>query len=292
MAALWLVVLVGALGLVIYGLGPTFQQRAQHRLLDRYRGAIGRAANEASGLGGVEVPNKAPESGAPVAILEIGRTSLQQAVVEGVGASQTRGGPGHVPGTAGPGQPGNSVLIGRSHAFGKPFQNLTRLRRGDPVLVTTAQGQSVYHVESVRRRTLRPELSSGSANAKTSGSKSTFDDVYGPSDDDRLTLVTSASAAPWNASGAVVAVAKMEGVPYVPTPQGGRTSGQTGLSGETDGRAAALLALALLGAVMAGSVYLYRRVSSPSAYLLTIAPVAAAAIIAAETLSRLLPAWA
>ncbi|MDQ6927546.1 MAG: class E sortase [Actinomycetota bacterium] len=277
MIAVWLVVLVLGSGLVVYGFGPLFQQREQHRLLGGYRLAISRASNEASGLFGVEVPTKAPDTGSAVGILEVGRLSMQQVVVEGVGSSQTRVGPGHVPGTAGPGQPGNSVIVGRAHAFGQPFVNIGGLRKGNQMLVTTTQGQSVYVVDSVRHVTM--------------SSSRKVDELYGPSKDDRLTLITSSSAVPWNSDAAVVVVAKMQTVPFAQTPQGGRTSSQTGLGGDSGAIASVLLALGLYAAIMAGSVYIYRRLSLTSAYLLTIAPAAAATVIAAETLSRLLPAW-
>lgn len=273
----WFLVLVVGTGLVLYGFGPLFQRREQHRLLGQYRVAVTQASNQASGLRGVEIPKKAPDPGSPVGILEIGRVAMQQVVVEGVASSNTRAGPGHVPGTAAPGQPGNSVIVGRAHSFGKPFSALSRLRKGNKILVTTTQGQSVYTVESVQH----PSLGTGAR----------VDKIYGPTSDDRLTLVTSSSATPWNGSDAIVVVAKMETVPFAPTPQGGRISAQTGLGGESGALAAAVLALSLYGAVMAGSVFIYRRFSLPTAYLLTIAPAAAATVICAETLSRLFPAW-
>jgi sortase A len=300
MLAVWLTVLLLGTTLVLYGFGPMFQQREQHRLLGGYRLDISHAANESSGLFGVEVPTKAPSPGAPVGILEVGRLKLQQVVVEGVGASQTRVGPGHVPGTAAPGQPGNSVVVGRAQTFGGPFSGIDGLRKGSRILVTTTQGQTVYLVDHARHVSLSTAPTTGSESAggsnravgdTSSGTGNTVDEIYGPSKDDRLTLITSSSAVPWNGSDAVVVVAKMETVPFAPTPQGGRISGQTGLSGESGAVASVVLALALYALVMAGSVYVYRRLSLVSAYVLTIAPAAAVTVIAAETLSRLLPAW-
>ena len=71
-------------------------------------------------------------------------------VVEGVDPAQTSVGPGHVPGTAGLGQPGNSVLVVRHKGYGAAFERLGRLREGDQIVVTTTQGQSVYDVTVVR----------------------------------------------------------------------------------------------------------------------------------------------
>jgi len=52
-----------------------------------------------------------------------------------------------------------------------------------------------------------------------------------------------------------------------------------------------VLALGAYGLAMAAGVLLYRRLPSRSAYLLTLAPVVALTIIAAETVGRLFPAW-
>ena len=90
---------------------------------------------------------------------------------------------------------------------------------------------------------------------------------------------------------AVVVVAKMEGLPYPKTPKNGRTDSQTGLTGDSSALAAfALLALAY-GATVASAIYLYRRSSPLSAYVLTAAPLFCFIVLGAETLGRLLPAW-
>ena len=273
---MWVVAFVAGLGLVIYGFGPLFYQRSQRSLLRTAKSDIDKAANEAGGLPGVVVPTKAVAPGHPVGILELGGVHLQQVVVEGVGASQTRRGPGHVPGTAGLGQPGNSVVVGRRHSFGGAFAALGRVRRGQSVLVTTTQGQSVYTVQSVRHRRL---------------TGSTIDNVYGPTSGDQLTLITSASVLPWNDSSAVIVVARMRDTAYAPTPQGGRQDLTIGTAGDQGATSSVILAFLVYGIVVGASVMLYRRLLPRTAYLLTAAPILAMTIITAETLSRLLPAW-
>jgi LPXTG-site transpeptidase (sortase) family protein len=150
--AMWLAVSLLAAVLVIYGMGPLLEQREQRAMLDGYKASIERAVNQAGSLDGVKPPVKAPELGEPVGIVEIGSLLFQQVVVEGIAPSQTAKGPGHVPGTAGLGQAGNSVLLGRRAAFGAPFGDLERLRKGDLVLVTTTQGFVTYEVESTGTR--------------------------------------------------------------------------------------------------------------------------------------------
>ena len=155
--ALWSVIAVMILGLVLYVIEPMFQERDQGLLLDRYRSSIDKASNQASGLQGVEVPTVAPSFGSPVGIVEVGSLGLQTVVVEGVDSATTRVGPGHVPGTAAPGQPGNAVVVGRRTMFGGTFGDLSSIRVGDDIVVTTTQGQSLYQVTDVGRVELTDE---------------------------------------------------------------------------------------------------------------------------------------
>jgi len=118
-----------------------------------------------------------------------------------------------------------------------------------------------------------------------------IDKLYGPSSDDRLTLVTSASKVPWNSSEALVVTARLLSKPFAPTPQGARSGDQTGTHGDADAWAAVVLALMGFLGVIVASVMLYRKVRFRVAYVLTIAPLVAATIVTGETLARLLPAW-
>ncbi len=314
-AAAWLVVTAIAVPLVLYGIGPMLEQRDQTALMSDYRVAVRQAAAQTNGLPGVELPTRAPETGSPVAILDIPEMKLEQVVVEGVGPQQTRRGPGHVPGTAGPGQPGNSAIVARRSTFGGPFRPLGSLETGDEILLTTTQGQSVYVVTEVRS----DEVADGSgtrpqpAEAETTTTTAppaeeapaetdrldaalpegalTTDDLYGRTEDDRLTLVTSAATRPWNTARATIVIAEMQDRPFQPTPQSGRTAPQDGRG--ADANAWAPLALAFLAylVAVAAAVVLYRRARPRSAYLLTAPPLVAATILTAEAVARLLPAW-
>jgi len=272
----WLLVTLLGVVLVIYGVGPMLQRRSQRNLLTEYRTEIRQAADEELSFNpdAATADLDAPDAGAPVAVLEIGDLEVLQVVVEGVGPQQTRKGPGHVPGTAGLDQPGNSGVVARRTAFGAPFGELASLRRGDEILVTTTQGQSLYEVRTVRKGKALP------------------DDVYGPTEgEDRLTLVTSDSSLPWASGDAVVVVARMEGQPFEPTPQSGRHSETDGRDGDTSGLAPLVLAgLAYLLAVGV-ALALYRTSRPRSAYLLTAPPMLATVVLLAEAVARLLPAW-
>ena len=147
----WLGVTLAAVVLVLYGVGPLLEQRDQSSLLNQYRTEVRQAASQTEGLAGVQAPTEAPGAGDPVGILEINAMQLRQVVVEDVGPDQTRQGPGHAPGTAGVGQPGNSVVVGRRSMFGGPFHDLAELRRGDRIVATTTQGRSLYVIRQVRQ---------------------------------------------------------------------------------------------------------------------------------------------
>lgn len=344
LVALWVVIAIVILGIVLYVIEPMFQERDQGLLLDRYRTSIDKAANQATGLQGVEVSKTAPAIGSAIGILEVGSLGVQTVAVEGADSATTRVGPGHVPGTAAPGQPGNAVIVGRRTMFGGPFGDLSSMQIGDEIVVTTTQGQTLYQVTDVGAAELTSEATPSSApvvaaptttsttttvapaeaaapadapvvtatleaastdaaaestttttiaavESSLDGGRIPLSSLYGASKDDRLTLVSSASAFPWNSAQADVVIAVMVGKPFAPTPQNGRTAGQIGNVGDTSSWPVVLLAFLFLAAAVAGAVLLYRRSSPRVAYLLTVPPLVVFAILAAESFSRLLPAW-
>jgi sortase A len=294
MVALWLAVAIAGFGLVVYQLGPMLQQRDQRDLLSQYRTEVRHAANATSGLPGAQQVTNPPAMGDPVGILEIPELQAQNVVVEGAGASETQQGPGHVPGSAGLGQPGNSAVVARRNAFGGAFRDLSKLRNGDKILVTTTQGQTLYVVSSVGTKPIVEPKTDGSTTdlykTKKKSDGVTADALYGPTKADQLTLVTSASRQPWNSSDATVVTAKMQGKPFEPTPQNGRSASQTGTSGNGSW-ASVVLVLMLYAAAVVASILLYRKMRFRVAYILTIAPLVALTVVVGETLSRLLPAW-
>lgn len=90
-------------------------------------------------------------SGTPVALLDARSAGLRNVVVvEGTTSTDLTNGPGHVATTPLPGQPGISVLMGRSVTFGAPFRHIAALRVGQLVRVTTGQGEFTYRVAQVR----------------------------------------------------------------------------------------------------------------------------------------------
>jgi sortase A len=273
----WTAIAVVGAVIVVYFISPLFAQRDQHRRLVSYRVVLQQSSREASGLFGFTLPTQPPDTGSTVGILEIGRLQLQEAVTEGVGPAQTESGPGHVPGTAGLGQPGNAAVVARHTAYGGPWGFLSSLRHGDPIVVTTTEGQSLYVVSNIRSVRLRSEA--------------TIAGVYGPSTGNHLTLVTSISDVPWNTADATVVVATMRTKPFTPTPQQSRIPGEDGRSAEPQAWAPFILALQAFALVAAGAMVLYRRVPLRTAYLLSTAPLVVVTVLLAIAGSRLMPAW-
>ena len=71
-------------------------------------------------------------------------------VVEGVSVADLKRGPGHMPGTALPGEVGNVVLSGHRTTYGAPFQRLDELDPGDAVVLETRDSWFTYTVTGSR----------------------------------------------------------------------------------------------------------------------------------------------
>lgn len=71
---------------------------------------------------------------------------MTKSIYEGITLSTLDHGPGHWPGTAMPGEPGNVVVAGHRVSHDKPFRNLDELEVGDDVIFTTDAGRFGYKV--------------------------------------------------------------------------------------------------------------------------------------------------
>jgi sortase A len=158
------------------------------------------------GLAGEAAPIGGPiELGSPVFLMTAPKGGLDKTVVvEGTSSSNLTAGPGHLATTVLPGQPGVSVVFGRSVTFGAPFKDITAMQPGDQITVTTGQGTFTYTVDRVRRPgdPLPPPLTQGGS---------------------RLTLVTAQGAgwrSGWAPSGTVFVDATLHGGQTQPIPPG------------------------------------------------------------------------
>src|SRR5262245_26667051 len=158
-----------------------FQSRSQSALLAEFKSDL--ALDDTKDV-------LTPPAGRPVGLLSIPSIGVQQMIVQGITADETKKGPGHDPTTPAPGQAGNSVVIGRHSTYGRPFRDLGQLNPGDKITVLTRQGQFTYTVGLVRNADLGSRV------------------VTAPTGEDRLTLVTGSSAIPLSET---VVVAQLEG---------------------------------------------------------------------------------
>jgi sortase A len=144
---LWIVTAVSLLAAwgVLYavGLSGVQEQRSQGRLYDELRAHL---ADATVPVGGTIA------TGTPVALLQLPVSGASKlVVVEGTSSTTLRSGPGHRRDTPLPGQAGVSVLFGKGATFGAPFRNISGLRAGAGITVTTGQGVFHYTVDRVRR---------------------------------------------------------------------------------------------------------------------------------------------
>ena len=95
-------------------------------------------------------------------VLTIPAIDLEQVVVAGSSAEQTRTGPGLKTDSVLPGQAGLSVLVGHRSTLGAAFADLDELAPGDVIEVTTGQGRFVYDVDLVRTSDAPPRRSRSS----------------------------------------------------------------------------------------------------------------------------------
>ncbi len=84
--------------------------------------------------------------GEPFGVLRIPKIGLDTVIFEGVDPETLKKGPGHMPWTPLPGQPGNAVLSGHRTTYGAPFFDLDLLVPGDVIEVETAIGVHRYVV--------------------------------------------------------------------------------------------------------------------------------------------------
>lgn len=123
-------------------------QREQARLTDELASSWAEPPARPPGSPATELV--AAELGAGIAILRIPRlgdwNDRPPVVVEGVGVEDLKKGPGHIPGTALPGEVGNVVLSGHRTTYGAPFNRFDELRPGDAVVLETRDRWFTYRV--------------------------------------------------------------------------------------------------------------------------------------------------
>ena len=87
-----------------------------------------------------------PDEGDPLGWISIPRIGLDYVLMEGVDRSTLKSGPGHMPWTPLPGQPGNAAVSGHRTTYGAPFFDLDLLEPGDEIIVETTLGLNTYTI--------------------------------------------------------------------------------------------------------------------------------------------------
>lgn len=89
---------------------------------------------------------EAGEIGSTLGRISIPAIEIDEVMFEGVDAETLKKGPGHMPWTPVPGQPGNAVVSGHRTTYGRPFYDLDQLEEGDTIEVETAVGTHVFEI--------------------------------------------------------------------------------------------------------------------------------------------------
>lgn len=86
------------------------------------------------------------QQGAALTKIAIPAIGLETLVVEGTSPDALRAGAGHYPNTPLPGQDGNVAIAGHRTTYGRPFNQMDRLRPGDTIWLATPIGDYRYEV--------------------------------------------------------------------------------------------------------------------------------------------------
>jgi sortase A len=101
----------------------------------------------------IALPDLISEPAVPVGVpfgrIEIDKIGLDVVLFEGVDRDTLKLGPGHMPETPLPGQPGNAVISGHRTTYGRPFFDLDQLVVGDTIGVETALGMNTYAIREI-----------------------------------------------------------------------------------------------------------------------------------------------
>ncbi len=250
-------------------IGDVSERRAQRSL----RSTLGQMLEAGAGFPVDATGRPIPiPLGSPVAALEISKIDVHKIVVEGAGAESLKKGPGVTSNSVLPGQPGQTIIVGRRTTFGEPFRHLDLLRQGDEIQATTPFGKFEYTVRE--SRTVDP----GAATqlSETRGSL--------------LTLVTSDP--PETGGSALVVVAQLDGDPSTYPDPARKLGGEAGSvvfrgnAGSVVG--AAVTGILLLAALLAADT-MYLQWRRWPTYLLTTPVILALAFTWMENLSSLFP---
>ena len=146
------VFLIGAI--VFYLEGYVFQVYGSHKLRSLATAAAGTgssstgssSSDSSSASSATTAGSFHPHTGDVLGRLQIPRLNISAVIVEGSDDESLKLGPGHVSGTALPGEPGNVAIAGHRNTH---FRPLKEVQAGDKISVTTPRGNMEYAVQYV-----------------------------------------------------------------------------------------------------------------------------------------------
>jgi sortase A len=103
------------------------------------------AAPARRGASALPVP-QAPAIGKALGVIQIPKINLKKVIVQGANPEQLALGPGHIPSTVMPGQPGTFAVSGHRTTHGRPFYDLNELAKGDTITIVTRYAIYTYKV--------------------------------------------------------------------------------------------------------------------------------------------------
>ena len=87
-----------------------------------------------------------PEALVVIGTIEIPKLGVAAPLNQGISLRTINRGPSHWPGTALPGDLGNTVIAGHRTTYTRPFRHIDTLVEGDEIVFTVNGTRSVYHV--------------------------------------------------------------------------------------------------------------------------------------------------
>ena len=108
------------------------------------------------GLPALPTPEPAPDDPfadvpiVPIGSIEIPKIGLEHTIYEGVELTVIDEGPGHWPGSAEPGEWGNTVIAGHRVTHSRPFRDIDVLAPGDEIILRNRDGIHRYAVTDTR----------------------------------------------------------------------------------------------------------------------------------------------
>ncbi|MDO4962249.1 MAG: class D sortase [Eubacteriales bacterium] len=98
----------------------------------------------------IEPPHTEYAENETIGIISIPKIDLEDIIKEGTGNRMLKKAVGHFTGTANPGCRGNCCIAGhRNYTFGRHFNRLDELEKGDEIIITTDTGEYTYIVQNL-----------------------------------------------------------------------------------------------------------------------------------------------